>query len=60
MQLPWAGQGSGNESLLPVAGVPIITGDAGDSERLGRSDSRPGHARTPSAHALVSLEVSIH
>ncbi|KAF3072096.1 Calcium-transporting ATPase 1 [Trichoderma lentiforme] len=59
MQLPWAGQGSGNESLLPVAGVPIITGDADDSSRPGRSDSRPGHARTPSAHALgVAKEYS--
>ncbi|KAL7913089.1 hypothetical protein GGI35DRAFT_476899 [Trichoderma velutinum] len=51
MQLPWAGQGSGNESLLPVAGVPIITGDAADSPRPGRSEVRPGHARTSSAHA---------
>ncbi|EHK24775.1 putative Ca/Mn-transporting ATPase [Trichoderma virens Gv29-8] len=51
MQLPWAGQGSGNESLLPVAGVPIITGDAADSPRQGRSDSKSGHARTSSVHA---------
>ncbi|KAK4067572.1 Cation_ATPase_N domain-containing protein [Trichoderma simmonsii] len=59
MQLPWAGQGSGNESLLPVAGVPIITGDAADSSRPGRSESRSGHARTPSAHALgVAKEYS--
>ncbi|KAL7946366.1 calcium-transporting P-type ATPase [Trichoderma barbatum] len=51
MQLPWAGHGSGNESLLPVAGVPIITGGAADSPRQGRSESKPGHVRTSSAHA---------
>ncbi|RFU77922.1 calcium-transporting atpase 1 [Trichoderma arundinaceum] len=52
MQLPWAGRGgSDNESLLPMASVPIITGDEADSPRLGRSESRPGHVRTSSAHA---------
>lgn len=56
MQLPWAGRGgSDNESLLPMASVPIITGDAVDSPRHGRSESRPGHARTSSAHARVRL-----
>ncbi|EGR52701.1 Golgi complex Ca/Mn transporter-like protein [Trichoderma reesei QM6a] len=51
MQLPWAGRGSGSESLLPMSSVPIITGDADDSSRQGRSETRPGHARTSSAHA---------
>ncbi|KAL6910697.1 calcium-transporting P-type ATPase [Trichoderma evansii] len=52
MQLPWAGRGgSGNESLLPMANSPIITGDAADGEREGRTASRLGHARTSSAHA---------
>lgn len=57
MQLPWAGRGgSGNESLLPMANLPIITGDAADSDREGRSGSRLGHARTSSAHARVRLK----
>lgn len=52
MQLPWAGRGgSGNESLLPMANLPIITGDAAESDREGRPGSRLGHARTSSAHA---------
>ncbi|KAL7798553.1 calcium-transporting P-type ATPase [Trichoderma ceciliae] len=52
MQLPWAGRGGSDiKSLLPVAGVPIITGDAADSPRQGRSEARPGHVRTSSAHA---------
>ncbi|KAH0494028.1 hypothetical protein TgHK011_000664 [Trichoderma gracile] len=49
--LPWAGRGSGSETLLPMSSVPIITGDADDASRQGRSETRPGHARTSSAHA---------
>lgn len=57
MQLPWAGRGgSGNESLLPMSNLPIITGDAADGDREGRSGARPGHARTSSAHARVRLK----
>ncbi|KAL7803562.1 calcium-transporting P-type ATPase [Trichoderma aethiopicum] len=55
MQLPWAGRGSGSESLLPLSSVPIINGDVDDSSRQGRSETRPGHARTSSAHARVRI-----
>lgn len=57
MQLPWAGRGgSGNESLLPMANLPTITGDTADGDRQGRSGAKPGHVRTSSAHARVRLK----
>ncbi|KAH6610492.1 calcium-transporting atpase 1 [Trichoderma cornu-damae] len=52
MQLPWAGRGgSDSESLLPMAGVPVVAGDAADGPRKGWPGSGKGHARTSSAHA---------
>ncbi|PFH60195.1 hypothetical protein XA68_11324 [Ophiocordyceps unilateralis] len=53
MQLLWKGaQGSANESLLPVASLPTITGCSKDSPAAdGSPAARPRHARTTSAHA---------